>query len=247
MSWFITNLITIFIITATEFICTIGSGYCTIIAPAIQNRCDAYWWVHWPCVVMCHALCIRERVTMAGRSRHTAVWSAAWCPSYCDTGGRQLFSRARICQSGHCGDTHTLLRLRYGVKLYCETHRPILVTGVKPMANGVSESQQIWDILEQDFRVPVSWTEDSSDNTFAILQKAVISKIYLITQTWHRNAPPKPFAAQDFRLSQLRLFLLPAIRLICWLFYRRRQDWAAVLFLSMKRLALSGIKSSRSS
>ncbi len=95
----------------------------------------------------------------------------------------------------------TLLRLRYGAKLYRETHRPILVTGGTPVGNSVSEGQQMRDILEEEFHVPVHWTEDASDNTFEnavytfrILHKAGIRRIYLVTEAWHI-----PRAAEAFR------------------------------------------------
>ena len=55
--------------------------------------------------------------------------------------------------------------------------------------------------LEQDFRVPVRWTEEASDNTFEnarnsfrILQQAGIRRIYLVTHAWHM-----PRAAMTFR------------------------------------------------
>ena len=86
----------------------------------------------------------------------------------------------------------TLMRLRYAAKLYRETGKPILVTGGKPLGNEVSEAQQMKSILEKEFNVPVQWTEDNSDNTlenarnsYQILQKAGIKQIYLLTHAWH--------------------------------------------------------------
>ena len=95
----------------------------------------------------------------------------------------------------------TLARLRYGARLQRETGKPILVTGGRPLGNSVSEAQQMRIALEQDFRVPVRWTEDESDNTFEnaknsfrILQQAGIRRIYLVTHAWHM-----PRAAMIFR------------------------------------------------
>lgn len=95
----------------------------------------------------------------------------------------------------------TLIRLRYGAKLQRETGKPILVTGGKPLGNNLSEAQQMRTALEQDFRVPVHWTEGASDNTFEnarysfqTLQKAGIKKIYLVTHAWHM-----PRSADIFR------------------------------------------------
>jgi uncharacterized SAM-binding protein YcdF (DUF218 family) len=86
----------------------------------------------------------------------------------------------------------TLLRLRYGARLYRNTHLAILVTGGKPLGNTVSEAMQMKTALEQDFQVPVRWTEGESNNSlenaqnsFQQLQKAGIKKIYLVTHAWH--------------------------------------------------------------
>ncbi|OGT00828.1 MAG: hypothetical protein A3F73_04965 [Gallionellales bacterium RIFCSPLOWO2_12_FULL_59_22] len=95
----------------------------------------------------------------------------------------------------------TLLHLRYGAKLQRETGHPVLVSGGKPQGNELSEAQQMRAVLEQEFRIPVRWIEDASDNTlenarysFQILQKADIRRIYLVTHAWHM-----PRAAHIFR------------------------------------------------
>ena len=95
----------------------------------------------------------------------------------------------------------TLLHLRYGAKLQRETGHPVLVSGGKPQDNELSEAQQMRAVLEQEFRVPVRWIEDASNNTFEnarysfqTLQKAGIRRIYLVTHAWHM-----PRAAHAFR------------------------------------------------
>lgn len=105
----------------------------------------------------------------------------------------------------------TLARLRYGAKLQRETGKPILVTGGKPLGNSDSEAQQMRLSLEQDFRVPVLWTEDESENTFEnahhsfrILQQAGIRKIYLVTHAWHM-----PRAAEVFRHAGFEVIEAP--------------------------------------
>lgn len=104
----------------------------------------------------------------------------------------------------YAGDTvgeATLVRLRYAAKLQRETGKPILVTGGKPLNNGLSEGQQMKAVLENEFGIPVRWTEDESDNTFEnarnsyqILQQSGIRRIYLVTHAWHM-----PRAAMAFR------------------------------------------------
>jgi uncharacterized SAM-binding protein YcdF (DUF218 family) len=86
----------------------------------------------------------------------------------------------------------SLVRLRYAAKLQRETGKPILVSGGKPLGNTVSEAQQMKSILDKEFNVPVQWTEDASDNTlenarnsYQLLQKSGIKRIYLVTHAWH--------------------------------------------------------------
>ena len=105
----------------------------------------------------------------------------------------------------------TLVRLRYGAKLQRETGKPVLVTGGKPLGNSIPEAQQMRVSLEQDFRVPVRWTEDESDNTFEnarfsfhILQQAGIHNIYLVTHAWHM-----PRAADIFRRAGFEVIEAP--------------------------------------
>jgi uncharacterized SAM-binding protein YcdF (DUF218 family) len=105
----------------------------------------------------------------------------------------------------------TLIRLRYGAKLHRETGKPILVAGGKPLGNSVSEAQQMRMSLEQDFGVPVRWTENASDNTFEnaqnsfrILHQAGIRRIYLVTHAWHM-----PRAADVFRRAGFEVIEAP--------------------------------------
>jgi uncharacterized SAM-binding protein YcdF (DUF218 family) len=106
-----------------------------------------------------------------------------------------------------CGTT--LVRLRYGARLQRETGKPILVTGGKPLGNSLSEAQQMRISLEQDFRVPVRWTEDESNNTlenardsFRILQQAGIRRIYLVTHAWHMARAAGVFRHAGFEVVE---------------------------------------------
>lgn len=93
------------------------------------------------------------------------------------------------------GDTVSeaaLVRVRYAAKLHRETGLPILVTGGKPLGNSLSEAQQMKQVLEQEFHVPVKWTEDESSNTTEnaqftkqILQTEQLKRVYLVTHAWH--------------------------------------------------------------
>ncbi|MBI1175438.1 MAG: YdcF family protein [Sideroxydans sp.] len=104
-----------------------------------------------------------------------------------------------------------LVRLRYAAKLQRETGKPILVTGGKPLGNNLSEAQQMKAVLENEFGVPVRWTEDASDNTrenarnsYRLLQRAGIRRIYLVTHAWHM-----PRASMAFRQAGLDVVPTP--------------------------------------
>lgn len=100
-----------------------------------------------------------------------------------------------------------LVRLRYAAKLQRETGKPILVTGGKPLGNNVSQAQQMKSVLEREFRVPVRWTEDASDNTlenarysYRLLQKVGIKRVYLVTHAWHMPRSSKAFESAGFEV-----------------------------------------------
>jgi uncharacterized SAM-binding protein YcdF (DUF218 family) len=102
-----------------------------------------------------------------------------------------------------------LPRLRYGARLQRAFKLPILVTGGKPLGNSVSEAMLMRASLEQDFQVPVRWTEDASDNTlenarnsYQILQKAGIRKIYLVTHAWHMPRSAAAFRRAGFEVIE---------------------------------------------
>ncbi len=103
----------------------------------------------------------------------------------------------------------TLVRLRYGARLQRDLQLPVLVTGGKPLGNSTSEAQQMKNSLEQDFGVPVRWTEDESDNTFEnarfsyqTLSQAGIKNIILITHAWHMPRSAAVFRQAGFEVIE---------------------------------------------
>ena len=108
------------------------------------------------------------------------------------------------------GDTvgkETLERLRYAAKLYRETLKPILVTGGTPKGNKLSEAEQMKQVLEHEFNVPVQWAEGASDNTLEnarlsrqLLKQAGITRIYLVTHAWHMPRALQVFRAEGFQV-----------------------------------------------
>lgn len=108
------------------------------------------------------------------------------------------------------GDTvssASLERLRYGAKLYRDTASPIMLSGGKPVGNMLSEAQQMKRVLVEEFHIPVMWTEDSSDNTFEnathcrqLLQTGNIKRIALVTHAWHMPRAAAAFKAAGFEV-----------------------------------------------
>ena len=100
-----------------------------------------------------------------------------------------------------------LLRLRYAAKLQRETGKPILLSGGKPLGNLSPEALQLKAVLEQDFHVPVQWTEEASNNTlenarysYPLLHQAGIKRIYLVTHAWHMPRSVMAFQAAGFEV-----------------------------------------------
>ena len=100
---------------------------------------------------------------------------------------------------------NTLVRLRYAAKLQRETGKPLLATGGKLLGNDLSEARQMQAVLEQEFRVPVRWAEDASGNTlenarysYQVLQQAGIKRIYLVTHAWHMPRSIMAFQSAGF-------------------------------------------------
>ena len=106
------------------------------------------------------------------------------------------------------GDTvgeASLQRVRYAAKLYRESGALILVSGGKPLGNALSEAQQMKRVLVEEFHVPVTWTEDASDNTLenardslVLLQQSNVKRIALVTHAWHMPRAAAAFKAAGF-------------------------------------------------
>jgi uncharacterized SAM-binding protein YcdF (DUF218 family) len=105
----------------------------------------------------------------------------------------------------------TLVRLRFAARLRRETGRPILVSGGAPLGNDMSEAEQMKQVLEQEFGVPVRWMDDASRNTLEnarlsrqLLAPAGVNRVYLVTHAWHM-----PRAAQTFRAAGFEVIPAP--------------------------------------
>lgn len=99
----------------------------------------------------------------------------------------------------------TLVRLRYTAHLHRALGKPVLVTGGAPQGNPVSEAEQMKQALETDFRVPVQWVEQASNNSlenarlsYRLLNAAGVKRIYLVTHAWHISRAQLAFERAGF-------------------------------------------------
>jgi uncharacterized SAM-binding protein YcdF (DUF218 family) len=99
----------------------------------------------------------------------------------------------------------SLVRLRYAAYLYRATGKPLLVSGGSPEGGKISEAYAMKSVLENEFKVPVTWTENASANThenarasFAVLKAQGITRIYLVTHAWHMPRSQRSFVEAGF-------------------------------------------------
>ena len=214
MSWFITNLIATFLLPPLSLLLLLALGIILLYRrhklakPLILAAFGLFWIASTPYFAEGALHLLEAQTTPLNISRPDSQLQAA--DTIVILGGGSYF-RAPEYAGQDTISYLTLVRLRYGAKLQRETGKPILVTGGKPLGNSVSEAQQMRMSLEQDFHVPVRWTEDTSDNTFEnarnsfrILQQAGISRIYLVTHAWHM-----PRAAAVFRRAGFEVIEAP--------------------------------------
>ncbi len=104
----------------------------------------------------------------------------------------------------------TLVRLRHGARLQRLTGLPVMVSGGAPDRGGESEAAVMARALREDFKIPVRWIEDTSENTAqnaahaaTILREAGIDRVLIVTDAMHM-----PRAMQIF--SNTGLAAIPA-------------------------------------
>ena len=207
MSWFATNLISTFLLPPLSLLLLLFLGILLFYRrPKVARRLFiisfALLWLASTPYVSDGALHLLEART-SPLNAHSQSASAIVI-----LGGGTYFNAPEYARQDTVSEA-ALVRLRYGARLQRELKLPILVTGGKPLGNSTSEAQQMRAALEQDFRVQVQWTEDSSDNTlenarnsFQTLQKVGIKKIYLVTHAWHMPRSAAAFRRAGFEVIE---------------------------------------------
>lgn len=209
MSWFATNFIAAFLLPPLSLLLVFALGILLLhrrrkfARPLLLAAFGLLWIVSTPYFAEGALRSLESRATVLDSQRQQA-------DAVVILGGGTYFHAPEYAGQDTVGE-QTLMRLRYGAKLQRETGKPILVTGGKPLGNHLSEAQQMRAVLEQDFRVPVRWTEETSDNTFEnahhsfrMLQAQGVRRIYLVTHAWHM-----PRAADVFRRAGFEVVEAP--------------------------------------
>ncbi|MBF0587793.1 MAG: YdcF family protein [Magnetococcales bacterium] len=107
-----------------------------------------------------------------------------------------------------------LVRARYGAWLHRKSGLPILTSGGHQFGEALPESVLMKRVLEEEFGVPVRWTEEESRNTFenaresaAVLSKEGVKRVLLVTH--HRDMPRAVWA-----FERVGLEVVPASTLV---------------------------------
>ncbi|TAN78723.1 MAG: YdcF family protein [Gallionella sp.] len=207
MSWFITNFIAAFLLPPLSLLLVFALGIFLLYRrrkfakPLLLIAFGLFWVASTPYVTDGALHLLEKRTAAPGKQLRDA-------DAIVILGGGTYFGAPEYAGQDTV-NWLTLTRLRYGAKLQRETGKPVLVTGGKPLGGSLSEAQQMRAALEQDFRVPVRWTEDASDNTFEnarysfqILQQAGIKRIYLVTHAWHMPRSANVFRSAGFEVVE---------------------------------------------
>jgi uncharacterized SAM-binding protein YcdF (DUF218 family) len=202
MSWFITNLVSAFLLPPLNLLimATIGLWFWRKRPPLARTLISLSVALLW---LLSTPYCADNLLHALEGPPHALDLKTQQADAIVVLGGGTYFHAPE-----YCGDTVSeaaLLRLRYAAKLHRETGKPILVTGGKPLGNSLSEGEQMKQVLTQEFNVPVQWVEGESDNTlenarwsFKTLKAADISKVYLVTHAWHMPRSQKAFENAGF-------------------------------------------------
>jgi uncharacterized SAM-binding protein YcdF (DUF218 family) len=208
MSWFITNFLSAFLLPPFNLLIAACIGLLLwhkrprIARALLTAAVTLLWLLSTPYIAeaLLHKLEGEPQAVDSGKTSADAIVVL---------GGGTYFNAPEY--GGDTVSDESLQRLRYAAKLHRKTGLPILVTGGKPLGNSISEGQQMKQILEQEFNIPVQWVEGESDNTlqsaqmsYTTLKSAGIKRIYLVTHAWHM-----PRSAHTFRTAGFEVIPAP--------------------------------------
>ena len=108
-----------------------------------------------------------------------------------------------------------LNKLRHGIELSRKTGIPVMVTSVKGWgaeAGSEDEAENSRRVAREVFQFQIQWTElesrdtrENASNSKQLLTKQGISKIVLVTHSWHMHRSLKAFQKVGFEVTVARM------------------------------------------
>jgi uncharacterized SAM-binding protein YcdF (DUF218 family) len=108
----------------------------------------------------------------------------------------------------------SLERVFYGAEAYRRLHLPVAVSGGRVLGAQTAEATLMRAVLERDFAVPVTWSDDRSRTTYEnavysaqLLKADRVASVVIVTHAWHL-----PRALWAFEQAGLKPLPWPAPR-----------------------------------
>ena len=204
MSWFLTNLISAFLLPPLNlFILTLFGLLIWRTRPAaakllISTSFLILWLISTPFFSECLLRTLETPPAVFTDEEHTADAIIVL--------GGSIYANAPEYE-GDTVSSDTLARLRYAAKITKDLNKPLLLSGGAPLGNNISEAMLMKSVLTQELNTPVEWIENHSNNTFEnahfsynLLQKYGIKRIYLVTHAWHMPRAKQTFETAGFKV-----------------------------------------------
>jgi len=122
--------------------------------------------------------------------------------------GPDSYFNAPEYDGGDTAGPAMLARLRYAARLQRASGLPLVVLGGDGLGRGTPAAGYMREILEQEFQVPVGWSNGASHHTFdnahyarQELVDSGISHVYLVTHAWHMRRAAAAFEHAGLRVT----------------------------------------------
>ncbi len=208
------------VLPPTSLVCVLAIG----LGLAAAGRRRAGWAVMFLGTVLFYGLCTPYVANRLNGAVQTI-------PALSDEAARKSEAQAIVVLSGgfmanapeygeDVVDHVTLQRLRYAAHLQRLTNLPVLTSGGQLDRAHISLAAMMKHALENDFGVPVMWTEDNSADTYenaarsaAILKPAGITRVLLVTHAAHMPRSVAVFTAAGLIVVPAPTAFLPPLHM----------------------------------